>query len=216
MLKVNKVLPGHKFVANFLDAPVRIGMVYRMDDKQFIPALHFNDVFPKIKLKKFTDSGSPGSIQFSEAKEVSISFGGSGATGLGRSEIKLAFKRKRSVAGVIKDAIVDSLRFQNVIEELRQLWSDKAFDKFAREYIFVYEVVHAASGTLVYSEESRNQVVLKHTLDEPVTSLAALGSGDFEFVSNSKRTLEIIRNTAHKPLFKAFLLRRNGEPEILG
>lgn len=216
MKTMNKVLAGHKYVANFLDAPVRIGMIYRMDDKQFIPALHFNDAHPGVDLAKWTDSGTKGIIKFSEAKEVSISFGGSAMSPVGQSEVKIKFHKKRSVAGVIMDAAINALRYQNVLKELKDIWTTGGYVNFLKDYIFVYDVVSAASGTLLYSEESKNEVVLRHTLGEKVTKLVDLGSGNFEYVSNTKRTLEIIRAVAHKPLFKAIQFRKDWEPEVLG
>jgi hypothetical protein len=216
MKTMNKVLMGHKYVANFLDAPVRIGMIYRMDDDQFIPAIHFNDDHPAVSLQPLTDSGTKGSIKFSESKDVTISFGGSASTGIGKSEVKLSFKKKRSVAGVISDAVIDSVRFGKVLPQLKATWTDRGYIKYLKDYIFVYQVVNAASGTLIYSEDSKNEVVLKHTLNEAVGKLGDLGSGNFEYVSNTKRTLELIRNVAHKPLFKAFAFRKDWEPEHLG
>jgi hypothetical protein len=216
MKTTNKILPGHRYVGNFLDAPVRIGMIYRMDDRQFIPALHFNDSYPEIDLAKWTDSGSKGTLRFTGARDVAISFGTSTSTALGKSEIRLSFRRQKTVAGAIEDAAIDSLRYGNVLPQLKEIWNTRGYAKFPRDYIFVYEVLSAASGTLVYSLESKNEVILRHTLGEPVTKLADLASGNFEYVSNSRRTLEIIRNVAHKPLFKAFMFRRDWEPEILG
>lgn len=216
MKNMNKILGGYKYVANFLDAPVRIGMIYRMDDEQFIPAIHFKDDYPGVDLARWTDSGSKGMVKFSEARDATVSFGGSAASELGKSEVKLTFNRKRSVVGVIQDAAIDELRFQNILTELKQIWINRGYVKYPKDYIFVYSVVTAASGTLIYSRDSRNEVVLKHTLGESVTKLADLASGSFEYVSNTKRTLEIIRNVAHKPLFKAFYFRKNWEPEILG
>jgi len=216
MKTMNKVLAGHKYIANFLAAPVRIGMIYRMDDDQFIPAIHFNDDVPNIDLAKLTDAGTKGLIKFSEAQDVTISFGGSGSTTLGKSELKLVFIRKHSAAGAIQDAAIEELRYQKILKELKQIWVDRGYVKFLGDYVFVYNVVTAASGTLIYSEQSKNEVVLKHTLGDPVTGLAALASGNFEYVSNTKRTLEIIRNIAHKPLFKAFTFRKDWEPEVLG
>lgn len=215
-MKMNRILSGHRYVANFLDAPVRIGMIYKMDDDQFIPVHHFNDIYPDINLAKWTQSGSEAEIRFSAQKEVSVTIGGSATSGIGSSEVKLAFKRSKSVAGSLKDAAIDSLTVGNVTDELIALWKAKGYEKFNTKYIFVYELVTAASGTLIYSEEKNNQVVLRHKFDKPITSFADLGSGEFEYVSNTKRTLEIIRNVAHKPLFKAFYFRKNWDTEILG
>jgi hypothetical protein len=216
MQKMNKILAGHQYVANFLDAPVRIGMIFRMDDKQFIPAMHFNDAFPGIDLKKWIDTGTKGIIKFSATKEVALTFGSSATTGIGQSEVKLKFQKAKSAAGAIQDAAIENLRYGNVLPQLKQMWQDQGYVHFRKEYVFVYDVVTAGSGTLVYSEEGKNEVVLKHALGEKVTKIADLGSGNFEYVSNTKRTLEIIRPVAHRPLFKAFTLKANWQPEVLG
>lgn len=186
-MSMNKILPGHKYVGNFLDAPMQIGMIYKMDDDQFIPVYHFNDIYPNVDLTKWIRSGSKAEIRFSTQKDVSITVGGSASTGIGNSEIKLSFKRSRSVAGVLKDAAVDTLATGNVHGDLVKLWESKGFVKFNTKYIFVFEVVTAASGTLIYSEEKNNQVVLRHKFDKPIKNVADLGSGEFEYVSNTKR-----------------------------
>jgi hypothetical protein len=213
---MNKVLAGYQYVGNFLDAPVEIGMIYRMDDAQFIPALHFNDAFPGINLGQWTRTGSPGVIKFSQAKDVTIQFGVSATTSAGASELKISFKRSKSVAGAIADARVENLRYLNVLPQLKQLWAQHGFEKFREEYVFVFEVVTAASGTIIYSQDRKNEVVLAHKLGAGVSRVVDLASGQFDYVSNTKRTLEIIRATAHKPLFKACWFRRDFEPEILG
>lgn len=216
MQTMNKILAGHSYVANFLGLPVRPGMIYRMDDDQFIPALHFNDHFPAMDLSKVSSTGSRGVLKFSESRDVSITTGGAPASGLAPSEIRLSFRRKRSVAGAMKDAVTTSIRYVPLEKQLRAIWLDHDFEKYRRQYVFVYEVVTAASSTLIYSQESNNTVVLAQTKGAKVSKLADLASGEFEYVANSKRTLEIIRNTAHRPLFKAFRFRRNWQPEILG
>lgn len=215
-MQMNKILAGHQYVANFLDAPVSIGMIFRMDDNQFIPALHFNDVFPEVNLSKWTNSGTKGDIRFSAASNVTISFGASATTNVGESAVKFKFHKKKTAAGAIGNAAIDNLRFHNVLEQLKELWTDRGYMKFRKEYILIYEVVTAASATLIYSEESNNEVVLKHKFGAGVTKIADLASGDFEYVSNTKRTLEIIRNIAHKPLFKAFRFTKDWQPEVLG
>jgi len=213
---MNRILGGHNYVANFLGTPVMPGMICRMDDEQFIPALHFNDHFPNVDLSPFCASGSRGVLKFSESRDVSIATGGSASSDIGPSEIRLSFRRKRSVAGAIRDAVTTSIRFAPIRKRLREIWEAHDFDKYRRQYVFIYEVVTAASSTLIYSQESKNTVVLAQKDGATVTKLADLASGNFEYVSNAKRTLEIIRDTAHKPLFKAIRFRRNWQPEILG
>src|SRR5688572_4571589 len=190
---MNKILPGHKYVGNFIDAPVQLGMIFRMDDKQFIPAMHINDAYPDINLAKLTNTGSKGGIRFSESQEVAFSFGASATSKLGESELKISFKKARSVAGYIEDAAVETLRYAGILPQLKEIWNAQGFTKFYKEYVLVFDVVTAGSGTLIYSEDKNNEVVLRHKLGTPVKKLADLGSGSFEYVSNSKRTLEIIR-----------------------
>lgn len=216
MSRTIKALPGYKYVANFADEPVRLGMIYRMDDEQFIPALHLNDAFPGIDLSRFVSTGAPGQMKFSRASDVAITLGGSATSKIGKSEIKLSFKRSKSVVGVLNDAITESLGYENVLPQLKELWTERGYTKFAKDYVFVFQVVTAASGTMVYSLESKNEVVLAHALGAPVKSVGELGSGQFEYVSNTKRTLEVIRQVAHRPLFKAFWFRKGFVPEILG
>jgi len=216
MQAMNKVLQGQQYIANFLDQPLGIGSIFRMDDKQSILAREFSDSFPSVDLARYTSTGSRGTLKFSEQASVSITFGASATTTLGESAVALKFKRARTAAGAFNDAFVASLRYDAILEQLRKLWVDQGYVNYRREYFLVFEVVTAASGTFIYSEDRNNEIVLKHTLGEPVTKLADLGSGNFEYVSNTKRTLEIIRTIAHKPLFKAFRFKANWEPEVLG
>lgn len=211
-MKLNKVLPGYEYIANFMDEPVRLGMIYRMDEKQFIPALHFNDAFPGINLNPLIDTGSPGLLKFSKAKDVTITFG-AGST---PAQVRLKFKRARSVIGAMQDATQSTLRSAPIMNEIKKIWVDNGYDKFRSDYVFVFAVTTAASGTLLYSVERNNEVVLEQSGGQPVNKIADLASGKFEYVSNSKQTLEIIRAVAHKPLFKAFYLDAKWRPQIAG
>ena len=49
MQRMNKVLSGEQYIANFLDEPIRIGTIFRMDDAQFVIALQFDQAFPDIR-----------------------------------------------------------------------------------------------------------------------------------------------------------------------
>jgi hypothetical protein len=128
----------------------------------------------------------------------------------------MKFTRSRSGAGALSKVFVDSLRYDLLLEVLQKIWKDRKYDKYLREYFLVFETVTAGSGTLIFSEQKNNQVILRHEVGAKVTTLADLASGEFEYVSNTKRTLECIRNVAPTPLFKAFRFKRNWEPEVLG
>ena len=211
---MNKVLSGEQYIANFLDEPIRIGTIFRMDDAQFVIALQFDQAFPDIRLAKYIDTGSAGTLKFSEERDVAIGFGASAAAG--PSQVSLKFKRARSAAGAFAGARVEAVSYIPILPQLKKLWTDNGLVNYRREYFFVFQTVTAASGTFIYSEDRNNDVVLKHTSGEKVSKIADLASGNFEYVSNTKRTLEIIRTTRHRPLFEAFRLRSDWEPEILG
>lgn len=212
MQRMNKVLSGEQYIANFLDEPIRIGTIFRMDDAQFVIALQFDQAFPDIRLAKHINRGSAGTLKFSEQRDVTVGFGASA----GQSQVSLKFKRARSAAGAFAGARVEAVSYMPILPRLKKLWTDNGLVNYRREYFFVFQTVTAASGTFIYSEDRNNDVVLKHTFGENISKIADLASGNFEYVSNTKRTLEIIRTTRHRPLFKAFRLRSNWEPEILG
>jgi len=214
MQRMNKILSGEQYIANFLDEPIRIGTIFRMDDAQFVIALQFDQAFPDIRLAKYIDTGSAGTLKFFEQRDVAIAFGASVAAG--PSQVNLKFKRARSAAGAFAGVRVEAVSYIPILPQLKKLWTDNGLVHYRREYFFVFQTVTAASGTFIYSEDRNNDVVLKHTSGEKVSKIADLASGHFEYVSNTKRTLEIIRTTRHRPLFKAFRLRSNWEPEILG
>src|SRR5688572_23108929 len=86
MKVLSRVLNGQQYVANILDQPVSIGTVFRIDDGQAILASHINDFDGGVDLRKYTSTGSKGTLKFSESKDVAISFGGSATTELGESE----------------------------------------------------------------------------------------------------------------------------------
>jgi len=216
MQVLSRILNGQQYVANILDQPVSIGTVFRIDDGQAILASHINDFDGGVDLRRFTSTGSKGTLKFSESRDVTISFGASATTNLGESEVSLKFKRSRSAAGALSDVFVDSLRFDPLLEAFQKLWKRRKYDKYLREYFLVFETATAAAGTLIFSEDRNNEVVLKHKMGAKVTKIADLASGEFEYVSNTKRTLESIRNVAHTPLFKAFRFKGNWEPEVLG
>lgn len=211
-MKLNKVLPGYKYIANFMDEPVSLGMIYRMDERQFIPALHVNDAFPGIDLSALTNTGSPAVIKFSDAKNVEVTFGAGSAP----AQVSFKFKRARSVVGAMQDASASTVSYVPIKKEIKQIWLDNGFDRFLQDYIFVFAVTTAASGTLLYSVERNNEVVLEQSEGAAVKKIADLASGKFTYISNRKQTLEIIRSVAHKPLFKAFRFDRQWQPQIVG
>lgn len=212
----NEVLVGYKYVANFSDQPLRVGSIFRMDDRESILALDLTADYPDLGIASRTSTGSQGSLKFSAQRDVSITFGGSVTGAPGESAVMLKFKRAKSVAGAFNEVYVDALRYDPLLDRLKAIWTDRGFMKYRREYFLVFEALTAASGTLIYSMEKSNEVVLQHTLGTPVTKVADLGSGKFEYVSNTRQTLEIIRTTAHRPLFRAFRFRSSWKPEILG
>jgi hypothetical protein len=212
-----KVVPGQSYVVNFDDSPVRIGHIYRMDENEPILALRFNDVFPGLSLAELTETGSQGDLKFTGKGGVDISFGVEGSAGdVGSAQVGFKFTKARTLVGALKDAAKSELAYGNIKTKLRQIWEEQGYDQYLDKYAFVFATVTAASGTLLFSLEKNNSVVLESKLKTPVKSLTALASGKFEYVTNTKRTFESIREVAHRPLFKAFTFNDKWEPQILG
>jgi hypothetical protein len=188
MQVLSRVLNGEQYVANFLDQPVSIGTVFRVDDGQAIIASHISDFDEGVNLRKYISSGAKGTLKFSESKDMSVRFGRSATTELGDSEVSLKFRRARPAAGALGDVFVDSLRFDPLLEVLQTRVLPRLRDGHGR-------LGHA---DLLRAEEQRGG-----------PQAQARKQGD-------KDRRPGIRNVAHTPLFKAFRFKGNREPEVLG
>src|SRR5690606_40569183 len=112
-------------------------------------------------------------------------------------------KSKNSAFISLKQIARTSVKLGLVNEELKKYWKVHGFDKLANihKYHFISEVITAQSGTVIFSQDQGNTVVLKGKSDIPLTSLAVIWSGSVEFVINNNASIVNIRDTQIQPLY---------------
>jgi len=215
--KSQRIFSSIGYIGNFLNTGVKVGDIYQLEDKQFILLANITDLAPELKLDETKLSvGTKGNISYTKESNVEVKFkGDASAPQLAKGEVELNFKSKSSAFVSLKDTITTEIKMELIREVLKKVWTDKKYKKNGR-HVLIAQTVEAASGTVIYSEEKGNKVVLKATVDEAITSVAKIGGGQVEFVSNSKATLEMISTVSFTPLFKALYLKGNGNFEMVG
>jgi hypothetical protein len=215
--KSQRIFSGVGYFGNFLNTGLQVGDIYQMDDRQFIPLANIADLDPAIVLDSSKLSvGTRSNLSYTRESYVEIKFkGDASAPHLAKGEVELNFKRKNSAFVSLKDTETTAIRMELIRQALVRVWNERGYKNNGR-HVLVFETVRAASGTIIYSEEKNNKVILKAKADEAVTSVVKLGSGEFEYVTNAKATLELISTVSYTPMFKALYIKRNGNFEILG
>lgn len=214
--KSQRVFSGIGYVGNFLNTGVKVGDIYQLDDRQFILLANITDLASELKLDTSKLSvGTMGNLKYTKESNVEVKFNGdASAPNLVKGEIQLNFKSRNSAFISLKDTVTTEIKMELIRESLKQVWLDKKYKKNGR-HVLVSQIVEAASGTVIFSQERNNKVVLKATADEAITSIAKMGTGQLEFVLNTKATLESISTIPYTPLFKALYLKTNGNFEML-
>lgn len=214
--KSQRILSSLGYLGNFLNTGLKVGDIYQMDDKQFLLLANITELTPSLQLDaKKLQVGTKGSLKYTHESNIEVKFKGDASANLGKGEVELNFKRKNSAFVSLNDTVTTAVRMELIRDALTQVWKDKKYKNNGR-HIMVFQTVEASSGTVVYSQERNNKVVLAATTGESVTSVAKIGSGKFEFVTNSKATLESISTVKYTPLFKALFIKNNGNFEIVG
>jgi hypothetical protein len=215
--KSQRIFSGIGYFGNLLKAGIRVGDIFQMDDRQFILLANISDLDPALVLDASKLSvGTRSNLSYTRESSVNIKFkGDASAPHLGKGEVELNFTRKNSAFVSLKEAEITAIRMELIRAALKRVWDEKNYKNNGR-HVLVFETVKAESGTVIYSEEKNNKVILKATTDEAITSVAKLGSGEVEYVTNSKATLESISTVSFVPMFKALYIRKNGNYEILG
>jgi len=213
--KGQKLFKGIDYIGNFLGEPIALGNIYRCDDRSFVLLANVSDLIPDLNLSSITDTGSKQNITYTKESNISVKVGAQADASVGKGEIELTFARKNSAFVSLKDVTVSTLKLQLLEERLKSVWKSKRYKNDGINFA-VFQIMNAQSGTVIFSEERNNKVVLKATTDEKLSSIAKAGSGNVEFVTNTKATLEIISNQPILPMFKGFYFDKNGEIEVIG
>ena len=208
-----KVFKGIDYFGNFLGEPIKIGNIYKCDSKSFILLAHITDLIPEISLTSITTRSKSPDLTYTKQSHVSVKAGGKATSGVGRGELQLDFKKKNSAFVALKDVTITQLKMELILEQLRLLWKSKRFSTNGT-HLIVNQVLAAKSGTVIFSQDRNNKVVLKAKGDELLSSALHAASGNVEFVINTKATLEIISKTTILPMFKGVYLDRRGRVQV--
>lgn len=215
--KTQRILSGLKLIGNFVERPLRVGDIVINDDGQHLIWANIEDVIDGFSLKGKIEKSNRADLKYTSESGVEVKFGSISDTAIAEGEVEIKFKSKNSAFVSLKQIERSSVKLGLVDKELKKYWKDHGFDKGANisKYHFISEVITAQSGTVIFSQDKSNRVVLKGKNDIPLTSLAVVGSGSVEFVINTKATLEIISETEIQPLYGAVRYRRNGNFELI-
>lgn len=214
--KSNRLLAGSGYFGNFLRTPISIGDILQIGNRGHIKKGNIEKL-AGISLKEAVETSTEANFKFTTGKEVLISFGANADLKLGKGEVLLEFKRNNSAFVSLSEARTQVLSVGIIEDALKEFWEKKGYNTGAsrRSFIIVSSVIECASGTTIFSEEKNNKVVLKASTNEEVKSIKAMGSGKFEYVSNTKATMEMISTKPMQPLYSALWIRANGKFEIV-
>ena len=213
----HRLLANVGFYGNFLMSPVKIGDVFQIDQQEHIKLGNIERLTSGITIEGNTDKSTEANFKFTSGREFEINFGANAEMKLGKGEVQINFKSNNSAFVSLTDATTEVLSVGIIEDKLKEYWNKKGYDQAGnrRKFIIISSIISAASGTVIFSQEKNNKVVLKASTDEEVKSIKAMGSGNFEYVSNSKATLEIISPKSIQPLYRALWIRENGKFDIV-
>lgn len=216
--KSQRVFASLSLIGNFIERPLRVGDIVLNDDGQHLLWGNIEDVIDGFSLQGKVAVSNKADLKYTAESNVKITIGAAANATVGSGEIQLSFGSKNSAFVSLKQIETTAVKLGLVDDKLKEYWKQKGFDKPRNrmKYQFIAQVISAESGTVIFSQERNNTVILKGKNDIPLTSVGIIGNGQVEYVSNSKSTLEIISETPIQPLFMAIRYRANGNFEVIG
>lgn len=216
--KSQRVFKGINLIGNFIERPIRLGDIVINDDGQHMIYGNIEDFEEGFSLNGKIEKSNKADLKFTSESNVNVTIGGGANTTVAKGEIELKFNAKNSAFIVLKKITRSSVKLGLVENALKNFWESRGLNKIGKrdKFHFIAEMIEAESGTVIFSEEKDNKVVITGKNNTPLTSLATVGEGKVEYVSNSKSTLEIISDTPIQPLYTAVKFKANGHFEIVG
>lgn len=213
-----RVLSGLKLIGNFVERPIKVGDIVLNDDGQHLIWGNIEDVIDGFSLSGKTVETLKSNLKYTSESGVDVKLGGEGTAGVAKGDLQLSFKSRNSAFVSLKGIRRVSVKLALIEAQLRQYWNDKGFDRPGnrRKYHFIAEMVEAASGTVIFSQEKGNTVVLSGRGNVSLKSISDVASGRVEYVSNTKSTLEIFSENSFQPLYTAVRFKADGSFEIVG
>ncbi len=216
--KTQKVLDGLGLIGNFIERPIKVGDIVLNDDGQHLIWGNIEDIIDGFSLEGKLVESNEADLKYTSESNVSIEFGGNAKVPIAEGEIQLKFNAKNSAFISLKQIKNTSVKLALIDEELKSYWKQKGFDKLLNrhKYHIISAVIEAESGTVIFSQDKGNTVVIQGKNNTPLTSIDIVGEGKVEFISNSKSTIEIISETKIQPLYTALRYNAKGNFEIVG
>ncbi len=216
--RAQRILSGLGLMGNFIERPLRVGDIVLNDDGQHLIWGNIEDVVDGFSLQGKTVVANKADLKYTVESSVSVDIGGSVNSSVAKGEIGLTFGAKNSGFVSLKQIQRTSVKLALIDDKLKEYWKKKGFNKPLNrvKYHFIAEVIDAESGTVIFSQERNNKVVITGKNNTPLTSISVVGEGRVEYVSNSKSTLEIISETKIQPLYTAVRYKMDGSFEIVG
>jgi len=216
--KTQKILSGVGLIGNFIERPLRVGDIVLNDDGQHLIWGNIEDVVDGFSLEGKTVESNKADLKYTSESNIEVSIGGTADSSVAKGEIQLKFNSKNSAFISLKQIKNTSVKLALIDEKLKEYWEQKGFNKLQHKhkYHFISSVIEAESGTVIFSQDKGNTVVIQGKNNILLTSIAVVGEGKVEYVSNSKSTIEIISETKIQPLYTALRYKSNGNFEIVG
>ncbi len=216
--RTQKVFAGLNLIGNFIERPIRVGDIVLNDDGQHLIWGNIEDVVDGFSLQGKTTVSNKADLKFTSESNIEVKIGGSASAPVAQGEIELKFNGKNTAFVSLKQITRTSVKLALINDALSAYWEEKGFNKLMHrnKYHFISEVIEAESGTVIFSAERGNTVVIKGKNNIPLSSIGAVGDGKVEYVSNAKSTLEIISETKIQPLYTAVKYKANGDFEMIG
>lgn len=215
--KSQRVLSGLKLIGNFVERPLKVGDIVLNDDGQHKLWANIEDVVEGFSLEGKLEVSNSANLKFTSESDVDVKFGGTANNLVAEGKVVLEFKSQNSAFISLNQIVRTSVKLGLVNSVLKKYWAEQGFDKLNKlnKYHFISEVITAQSGTVIFSQDKSNTVILKGKNNVPLPSFAAIGSGKVELDFSSKETLQIISEKTIQPLYSAVRYRKNGNFEVV-
>lgn len=213
--KTEKFISGTGFFANIVNKPFELGMVLYRDDQKFNIWGKLEDLIPGFSLTNKFSSTSNANLNFNTQSSIEVNVGTSASSNPIKGEVQIKFTKMRTGFIVLKNVVTQSLNLGLIENEVKELWAERGFDKAGnrRKYVVITSLLKAETGSIIYSEEKNNTVILKANNNIPLSSLNVVAEANVEYITNTKATLELFSTNPFSPLFSAHRLRANGRFE---
>jgi hypothetical protein len=213
--KTEKLISGTGLFANLLNKPFEIGMVLYKDDNKFTIWGKLEDLIPGFSLNGKVTKASSANLNFNTQSGIEITIGANATSVPVAGQVQVKFTKNKSGLIVLKNVVTETLNLGLVQDDVQTLWNERGFDRAGnrRKYVLITSLLKAESGSIIYTEDKNNTVILKANSNKPLSSLAIVGEANVEYVINTKATVELFSTNSFVPLYGAHRLRAGGSFE---